>query len=47
LLQEDYLTTTNKIYETTKLMRTAQNAIDKSTNNIAKQKLKNFVEETK
>jgi hypothetical protein len=27
-LQEEYLTTTNQIYETTKMMRTAQQAID-------------------
>ena len=46
-LQEEYLTTTNQIYETTKMMRTAQQAIDKSTNSIAKQKLANFVKETK
>jgi hypothetical protein len=45
--QEDYLTTTNKIYETTKLMRTAQQAIDATTNATTKQKLKNFVNETK
>ena len=45
-LQEEYLTTTNKIYETTKLMRTAQNAIDTTTNTVAKQRLKNFINET-
>jgi hypothetical protein len=42
-LQEEYLTTTNKIYETTKMMRTAQQAIDASTNIVAKEKLKQFV----
>lgn len=45
-LQENYLTTTNQIYETTKLMRTAQKAIDEATNSIAKQKLKGFIDET-
>jgi hypothetical protein len=46
-LQEEYLTTTNKVYETNKMMRTAQKEIDKSSNTVAKQKLKSFVEETK
>jgi phage repressor protein C with HTH and peptisase S24 domain len=46
-LQEDYLTTTNQIYETTKMMRTAQQAIDASSNSIAKEKLKGFINETK
>lgn len=46
-LQEEYLTTTNKIYETEKLIRTAQQEIDKTTNTVAKQKLKNFINETK
>lgn len=46
-LQEDYLTTTNQIYETTKMMRTAQQAIDSSSNTVAKEKLKNFITETK
>ena len=45
-LQEEYLTTTNKIYETTKLMRTAQGVIDTTTNTVAKQRLKSFIEET-
>lgn len=45
-LQEEYLTTTNKIYETNKIMNTAQQAIDKSTNTVAKQKLKQFITET-
>lgn len=44
--QEEYLTTTNKIYETTKLMRTAQQAVDAATNATTKQKLKNFITET-
>lgn len=46
-LQEEYLTTTNKIYETTKMMRTAQQAIDASSNAVAKEKLKQFITETK
>lgn len=45
-LQEEYLTTTNQIYETNKLMRTAQQAMDKSTNSVAKQRLKDFIKET-
>ena len=45
-LQEEYLTTTNKIYETNKMINTAQQAIDKTTNTIAKQKLKSFQQET-
>ena len=45
-LQEEFLTTTNKIYETNKLMRTAQKEIDKTTNSMAKQKLKQFITET-
>lgn len=46
-LQEEYLTATNQIYETTKLMRTAQNAIDSTTNSVAKEKFKNYINETK
>ena len=45
-LQEEYLTTTNQIYETNKLMRTAQQEIDKTTNDVAKRRLKDFVAET-
>ena len=45
-LQEEYLTTTNKIYETNKLMRQAQQEIDKTSNSIAKKRLKSFIEET-
>ena len=45
-LQEEYLTTTNQIYETNKLMRKAQQEIDKSTNSVAKQRLKQFATET-
>jgi hypothetical protein len=45
-LQEEYLTTTNQIYETNKLMRQAQQEIDKTTNSVAKRKLANFISET-
>ena len=45
-LQEEYLTTTNKIYETNKLMRTAQQEMDKTSNSVAKQRLKDFIKET-
>ena len=45
-LQEEYLTTTNKIYETNKLMRKAQQELDKSTNAMAKQRLQDFIKET-
>lgn len=45
-LQEEYLTTTNKIYETNKLMRSAQQEIDKSTNSVAKRRMAQFIEET-
>lgn len=44
--QEEYLDKTNQIYETNKMMRTAQKALDETTNKVAKQKLKNFIEET-
>ena len=46
-LQEEYLTSTNQIYETTKLMRVAQSEIDKSTSSVAKSKMKSFINETK
>ena len=45
-LQEEFLTDTNKIYETNKLMRTAQKDLDKTTNEAAKRKLKAFITET-
>ena len=45
--QEEYLTKTNQIYETNKLMRQAAQAADKTDNAVAKQKFKNFAEETK
>jgi hypothetical protein len=46
-LQEEYLTTTNQIYETNKLMRKAQQDIDKTTNSVAKRRLQGFINETK
>jgi hypothetical protein len=46
-LQEDYLTTTNQIYETTKMMRVAEKALDETTSTAAKNKLKGFLESTK
>ena len=45
-LQEEYLTTTNKIYETNKLMRTAQQEIDKTSNTAAKRRMAQFISET-
>ena len=45
-LQEEYLTTTNQIYETNKLMHKTQQEIDKSSNSVAKERLKNFINET-
>ena len=45
-LQEEYLTTTNKIYETNKLMRSAQQEIDKTSNTVAKRRMAQFIEET-
>ena len=47
LRQEEFLTKTNQIYETNKLMRTANKALDETDNKVAKQKLKNFIDETK
>ena len=45
--QEDYLTKTNALYETNKLMRTAQQAQDKTTNATSKARLQSFIDETK
>ena len=45
-LQEEYLTTTNQIYETNKLMRTAQQEVDKTQNTVAKRRLTQFIQET-
>lgn len=44
--QEEWLTTTNKIYETNKLISTAQQEIDKTTNKAAKNKLQTFITQT-
>ena len=41
--QEEYLTTTNKMYETNKLIRQAQLEIDKTENNRAKQQYNDYV----
>jgi hypothetical protein len=41
-IQEEYLTTTNKIYETNKLINKAQQDIDKTNNTVAKQKLQAY-----
>ena len=46
-LQEEYLTTTNQIYETNKLMNNVQKEIDKTSNEVAKRKMKDFITETK
>jgi predicted transcriptional regulator len=45
-LQEEYLTTTNKIYETNKMMRTATKAMEATDNKVAKERLNNFIKET-
>jgi hypothetical protein len=45
-LQEEYLTDTNKIYETNKLINKAQQDIDKTTNTVAKKRLQNYIKET-
>lgn len=42
---DEYLTKTNQIYETQTLINTAQKAIDKTTNEAAKVRLKSFTEE--
>ena len=44
--QDIYLTKTNQIYETQKMMRTAQKAADATDNQASKVKLKNFMLET-
>ena len=44
-LSDEYLTKTNQIYETQKLINTAQQASDNTTNNAAKIRLKNFQDE--
>ena len=42
---DEYLTKTNQIYETQTLINTAQKAIDKTTNEAAKARLKSYTEE--
>ena len=44
-IQDQYLTTTNKLYETNTLMRKVQNDIDKTSNKLSKEKLANFKKE--
>ena len=46
-LQDEYLTDTNKIYETDKMLRDIQQKSDKTTNSLAKQRLKDFSDEIK
>lgn len=43
LKQEEYLTNTNKMYETNKLIRQAQQDMDKTSNNRAKQQYNDYV----
>ena len=43
--QDEYLTKTNQLYETQKIMRTAQQASDKTDNEAAKLKFKNYISE--
>ena len=45
--QEEYLTKTNQIYETNKLIRQASQKVDQTDNKVAKQKMENFIQETK
>ena len=44
-IQEEYLTTTNKLYETNTLMRKVSKDIDKTDSKISKEKLANFNKE--
>lgn len=44
--QDEYLTKTNQLYETQKLMRKAQQDADKTTNEAAKARIANFMKET-
>jgi glutamyl-tRNA reductase len=45
-LQEEYLTATNQLYETNKMMRAAQKEIDQTSNTATKKRLQSFVDET-
>ena len=44
-MTEEYLTKTNQLYETNKMLRNLQQDIDKTDSRIAKEKLKNFSNE--
>lgn len=44
-MTEEYLTKTNQLYETNKMLRNLQQDIDKTDSRIAKEKLKNFSDE--
>ena len=44
---DEVLTKTNQLYETQKMINTAQQAIDKTTNNAAKARLKSYQDEIK
>lgn len=43
--QEEFLTTTNKVYETNKLIRQAQQAMDKTENAMAKKKYQAYIDQ--
>jgi hypothetical protein len=43
--QDEYLTETNKLFETNKLLSDIQGDIDKTNNTAAKQRLNNFAQE--
>ena len=46
-LTEDWLTATNQVYETNKLINTAQKDLDSTSSTLAKNKLSAFIAETK
>lgn len=46
-LQEEYLTTTNKLYETNKLIRKAEQDMEKTTSKTAKDRYNQYIQETK
>ena len=46
-MADEYLTDTNKMYETDKMLREIQQKSDKTTNGLAKQRLKDFSDEIK
>lgn len=43
---EEWLTATNKVYETNKLINQAQKEIDNTSNTVAKRKMQNYIKET-